>query len=171
MTIRLEDRNKEIMIENSTLADTSKVWIYQSDKAFTQDESIEIQNHVDIFCKNWVSHSNELKAAGKLIHNRFIVLMVDESNAGASGCSIDKSVHFVKSVESKYKVGMFDRMNFSYQIDGEVKTASRDEFAELYNNKVINDETLVFDNLVSNKAAFDKEWVKPLKNSWHSRMV
>ena len=159
------------MIAIHGLADTSKTWIYQSNRAFTQDEAIEIQNYIDVFCKKWVSHSNELKAAGQLVQNRFIVLMVDESNAGASGCSIDKSVHFIKSIGSKYETDMFDRMNFAYQIEGEVKTAHREEFTKLYNSNVINDDTLVFDNLVSNKAAFDNEWVKPLKNSWHSRMV
>ncbi len=159
------------MTATHELADTSKTWIYQSDRAFTQAEAIEIQNHINVFCKNWVSHSNELKAAGQLVQNRFIVLMVDESNAGASGCSIDKSVHFIKSIGSNYQINMFDRMNFAYQMEGEVKTAHREEFVELYNSNVINDETLVFDNLISNKAAFEKEWIKPLKDSWHSRLV
>ena len=98
------------MITTHTLADTSKTWIYQSNRAFTPEEAIEIQNHIHVFCRNWVSHSNELKAAGQLINNRFIVLMVDESKAGASGCSIDKSVHFIKSIGSKYQTEMFDRM-------------------------------------------------------------
>ena len=99
------------------------------------------------------------------------VLMVDESKAGASGCSIDKSVHFIKSIGSKYQTEMFDRMNFAYKIEDEIKTADREEFVELYNNKTINDDTLVFDNLVSNKADFDQKWIKPLKDSWHSRLV
>ena len=60
------------MTATHELADTSKTWIYQSDRAFTQAEAIEIQNHINVFCKNWVSHSNELKAAGQLVQNRFI---------------------------------------------------------------------------------------------------
>jgi hypothetical protein len=159
------------MATTYALADTSKTWIYQSDRAFTKEEGIEIEGQINVFCENWVSHSNELKAAGQLVNNRFIVLMVDESNAGASGCSIDKSVHFIKSIGSKYKTDMFDRMNFAYQVDGEIKTADREEFVELYNNNTINDNTLVFDNLVSNKADFENKWIKPLKDSWHSRMV
>lgn len=159
------------MTASYALADTSKVWIYQSDRAFTAAEVVEIQNHINVFCKGWVSHNNQLKAAGKLVNNRFIVLMVDESQAGASGCSIDKSVHFIKSIGAKYQVDMFDRMNFAYQLNGEIKTAHREEFVDLYHNNFINDDTLVYDNLVTNKETFEKEWLKPLKDSWHSRLV
>jgi hypothetical protein len=159
------------MTANYTLADTSKVWIYQSSRAFTIDEAVEIQNQINAFCNQWVSHNNQLASQGKLVHHRFIVLMVDESKAGASGCSIDSSVNFIKMIGARFKIDLFDRMNFAYQQDGEIKTAHREEFAELYKNQIINDDTLVFDNLVSNKLAFDNQWIKPLKNSWHSRLV
>ena len=97
--------------------------------------------------------------------------MVDESLAGASGCSIDKSVHFIKQIEQHYGVDLFDRMTFTYK-DGEtVKSAPRMEFAELYKMGKINDATLVFDNLVKTKGDFTSNWVKPLGESWHKRMV
>jgi hypothetical protein len=106
------------------------------------------------------------------MQNRFVVLMVDESQAGASGCSIDKSVYFVQGVEQAFGVKMFDRMLFAYQNEaGEVKTASSIEFDQLYKNGLINDETLVFDNLVKTKADFEGKWLKPLKDSWHARFV
>ena len=159
------------MTSIDTLATTSKVWIYQSNREFTTDEALGIQGAINSFCRSWVSHNNQLKAFGKLYHNRFVVLMVDESQAGASGCSIDSSVHFIKAVGSKYKVDFFDRMNFAYLEDQQVKTAQRDEFASLYAQGGINDNTPVFDNLVKNKEAFENGWIKPLGKSWHSRMV
>jgi len=62
-------------------------------------------------------------------------------------------------------------MTFTYK-DGEtVKAAPRMEFAALYKSGEINNETLVFDNLVKTKGDFDKHWVKPLGESWHKRMV
>ena len=97
--------------------------------------------------------------------------MVDESLAGASGCSIDKSVHFIKQLEQHYSIDLFDRMTFTYKDGDQVKTAPRDEFAALYQAEKINDTTLVFDNLIKNKGEFEEQWLKPLGESWHKRMV
>lgn len=155
----------------NTLADQSRIWIYQSNQPFPSSEIENIKTHLQSFCTSWTSHNRWLKADGAILHDRFIVLMVDETQAGASGCSIDKSVHFIQSLEAKYGVNMFDRMLFAYQQDGEIKTAHRDEFSNLYAQNIINDETLVFDNLVKTKADFEQGWVKPLSQSWHKRMV
>jgi hypothetical protein len=97
--------------------------------------------------------------------------MVDESNADASGCSIDKSVYFLKNLQAKYSRDLFDRMHFSFKKGEEVITLDRNSFAQAYREGEINDETLVFDTLVKNKGELDRSWTKPLKDSWHKRMV
>ena len=153
------------------LAPTSRVWIYQSNRAFNDNEAAEIKQHISHFAQQWISHNQQLKAYGDLLHHQFLVLMVDESIAGASGCSIDKSVHFMKAIEEKYGVNLFDRLQFAYMADDRVLTASKTAFKTRYQNGEINDNTLVFDNLVDNKADFDRNWLKPLKESWHFRMV
>ncbi|MEM1322726.1 MAG: hypothetical protein AAGG75_20845 [Bacteroidota bacterium] len=154
-----------------SLPATSRVWIYQSSRQFTAAELPELQQYLHQFVDQWVSHNQALRGSAKVFHHRFIVLMVDESMAGASGCSIDKSVHFIKALEAQFKVDLFDRMTFSYMDGEEVKTAKRAEFVELYRNGQINDQTLVFDNLVTNKGDFDQKWTLPLGQSWHRRMV
>jgi hypothetical protein len=49
------------------------------------------------FCIQWTAHGANLKAYGEVRHHRFIVMIVDETAAGASGCSIDKSIHFIRN--------------------------------------------------------------------------
>lgn len=153
------------------LPDTTRVWIYQAQQPFPTDKLVEIRQHLSKFATSWVSHNNQLRAYGEIYHNQFIVLMVDESLAGASGCSIDKSVHFIKQLEQHYQVDLFDRMTFTYKDGDAVKSAPRLEFATLYEAGKINDTTLVFDNLVKTKEEFETKWVKPLGESWHKRMV
>ena len=159
------------MTAYTTLPDTTRVWVYQSNKPFPKENIPEVKMKIMQFAQNWVSHNRQLQAHGDLIHDQFVVLMVDESMAGASGCSIDSSVYFLKSLQAEYGVDLFDRMTFTYQQDGTVHTASREEFAQRYQEGVIDDNTLVFDNLVNNKGDFEKAWLKPLGNSWHRRMV
>lgn len=153
------------------LSDLSRVWIYQSNRPFTVEELEQLRPALAGFATQWVSHNQQLKAFAEVFHNQFIVLMVDESMAGASGCSIDSSVRFIKQIETALHVNLFDRMTFTYKEGDQVKTAPRELFAELYNTGVISDDTLVFDTLVDSKKAFEESWIKPLKESWHKRMV
>jgi len=155
------------------LDDRSRVWIYQSDKALPDEARYEIQEYLFQFLSQWTAHSAALKSYGNVFHDQFLTLFVDETGAAASGCSIDSSVRFVQQIGEKYNVDFFNRMIFSY-LDEEQKkiiTMSNVEFKKAYANGVINDDTLVFDNLVKTKDQFLKEWLKPLKDSWHMRFV
>ncbi|MBI1225544.1 MAG: hypothetical protein GC192_09945 [Bacteroidetes bacterium] len=149
----------------------TRVWIYQSSKPFSKEVVPQLKEIVERFAQNWVSHNNQLRAHGDVLHERFILLAVDESRAGASGCSIDKSVHFLKQVEKELGIDLFDRMTFAWKEGEEVKTASQADFSNLFQEGKINSETLVFDNLVKTKGELEEKWLKPLNQSWHRRFV
>lgn len=88
----------------------SKVWLFTSSKSLSENECLLIQQGLNDFCANWDSHGVLLKAKATILLNRIIVLMVDESNQFASGCSIDKSVTFLKGLEKNYPIYLFDRL-------------------------------------------------------------
>jgi hypothetical protein len=152
------------------LSPASKVWIYQANRAFTDAEIEQLQPTLERFAAQWVSHNRQLAAYARLYHKRFIVLMVDETHADASGCSIDKSVAFLKEIQAAFGVELFDRMNFAYQHGDEVIGLSRDEMQEKIDSGEIQGDTLVFDNLIKTKAEFEAGWLKPLQQSWHARL-
>jgi hypothetical protein len=153
------------------LPPTSRIWIYQSKQSLPQEFLPEIKAAVERFAKQWISHNRQLRAFADVLHHRFIILMVDESQADASGCSIDKSVHFLQQLEQAFDIDLFDRMTFAW-LEGEtVRSADRETFSHLYEQEEINDLTQVFDNLVQTKADFEEKWLKPLQESWHKRMV
>ncbi len=153
------------------LPDTARVWIYQSNRNFSEAESADIRQKIQQFLAQWQSHGKTLKAAGDLYYNRFVVLIADEGYEAPSGCSIDSSVALIKDIEQNYQVDMFDRMHFTY-IDGEkVAGADRLTFAQLYKEGIINGDTTVFNNLVATKAEFNSKWKIKLSESWHARMV
>jgi hypothetical protein len=165
----LEQINIESPIFN--LKETSRVWVYQSSKLLSEKEVIVLQSQLNAFVKDWTAHSQQLSAASDILFNRFVILAVDESQAGASGCSIDKSVHFLQSIENQYVTTLFDRLNFAYFDNNETKTVSSNDFKRLYTEGPISDETLVFDNMVNTVGALKTSWLKPLKESWHRRFV
>jgi hypothetical protein len=151
-------------------SENSRVWVYQSDKELSSAEVIELQIALDNFTTGWTAHNNQLKAKGEVRYNRFIILVVDESQAGATGCSIDKSVHFMKQVEQHFGINLFDRFNLAYRNGEEILSVPRNTFEELLTKKTITAETIVFNNMVQTISELQTKWEVPLKDSWHVRL-
>ena len=148
----------------------SKIWIYQSNRELNETETEKVQALLNQFASSWTAHNQQLKAAAQVIYNRFIVLLVDESEAGASGCSIDKSVHFMKALEQEFNIDLFDRFNTAYLKGDQILSAGREEFERLLKEGIVTNETVVFNNLVANYQDFKTKWQVPLKDSWHARV-
>ncbi len=154
------------------LSPNSRVWIYASDKELSYKELDEIRPEILNFLDGWTSHNNELVSYGNVFHKRFLALFVDETAAGASGCSIDKSVHFVEYLSKKYNKDFFDRQNVYFLSEEEtVIPYSLNEIPGQYKMGKINPESLFFDNLVNTKESFLREWIKPVKDGWVNRFI
>lgn len=150
----------------------ARVWIYQTNRTLTAEQADYAQTRLEKFVQQWLSHGKKVKAWASVLHQHFLVLMVDESYEAPSGCSIDSSVALVKELEKTFEVDFFDRMTFTYlKENGTVAAADRVQFATLYAQQKIGKNTLVFNNLVATKAAFETAWKVPLKESWHANMV
>ena len=154
------------------LAPESRVWIYGAERALTKEETKVVRNRAQEFVSSWVSHSKDLDAGADVLHNRFLVLAVDETQAEASGCSIDGSVNFVKSLGAEIGVDFFNRMRFSYRDEaGKIHTVGREEFKLLYSQGLLKNDSIVFDPLVKELGELRQIFERPLEDSWHSRMV
>lgn len=148
----------------------SRVWIYQSDRKLTDPEVQQIQPELDKFATSWTAHNNQLKAKGEVRYNRFFILIVDESQAGASGCSIDKSVHFMQQVQQHLGINLFDRFNLAYRDGEEVLSLPRHGFEAKLKDGSINKQTIVYNNLVQNLTELETKWEVPFTDSWHIQL-
>lgn len=160
-----------MLVDFKTLPDTSRVWIYQANRSFTETELNEIRSAFDDFIKEWTAHGSELNAGYEVRYNRFIVLALDQSLTAASGCSIDASVHFIQHLEKKYNVQLLDKMNVSYKQGEYVAYKSLIDFKKMAKQKAVSKNTIVFNNLVANKAEYSAHWEVPASESWHSRFM
>jgi len=151
----------------------SRVWVYQSTRNLTQQEIDFANSQIRQFVDGWTSHQRDLSAWGGVMMQRFVVLAVDEQRADASGCSIDKSTHFMQALGTQLRTDFFNRMNFAYldPSDGQIKSADSQDFAALYAQHKITASTLVFNNLVQTKAELESKWRTPLAESWHRNFV
>lgn len=158
-----------VQIANN-LPDTSRVWVYQSNRAFTNSELEELNNELLLFNADWQAHGTNLNSAIEVYYDQFVVIFVDESGQEATGCSIDKSVGLMKSLEQKYGVDMLDRMNLTYKEGDSIQNIKMAEFQGKAQSGEFNSEMIVFNNLVTSKAEFISKWETEAKNSWHNNL-
>jgi hypothetical protein len=154
-----------------SMPDNSRVWIYQSNRALNDFEVSEITKMAQHFVPSWDAHGETLASNISVYYNLFIVITVDESVTRVSGCAIDKSVGFIKRIEQQFNIHLFDRMTIAFKPDQSIATCSIHEFQQLINEGKVNNQTLVFNNLVGTKKEFESNWLTPLEKSWHQRML
>jgi hypothetical protein len=152
------------------ISENSRIWIYQSDRILKQEEESAIIQILGDFTSNWQAHGHDLAALGEVIHHQFIILSVDEQVAGATGCSIDKSVALMKDIEQKFNINLFDRFRVAFKLNDELKSCSREDFEKMIENGEVNADTLVFNNLIQTRKELQTSWEIPLKDSWHARV-
>ena len=151
-------------------SENSRVWVYQADKKLSDANVEQIKMQLDNFTTGWTAHNNQLNAKAEVRYNRFLILIVDESQAGASGCSIDKSVNFMKQIGEQFHINLLDRFNLAYRDGEEVLSAPSHDFEEMIKTGKINTDTIVYNNMVQNVAELQNKWEVPFKDSWHIQL-
>lgn len=160
-----------MLVDFELLPEDARIWIYQCNRTFSETEIDEVEDSLRDFLMQWTAHGQDLKAGFELPYNRFIVIGLDQSVAGASGCSIDASVHFIQALEQKFSVDLLDKMNVSYKQGEYVAYKPLKDFKKMAKDKAVSKNTVVFNNLVTTKAEYLEHWEVPAAESWHGRFM
>ena len=147
----------------------SKIWIYQSNRKFSDQEFAEIETDLKTFIDSWAAHGTSLEASFQLKYNRFIILAVNQEVQNTTGCSIDSSVQFIQSLEKKYDVDLLDKMNVTFKLGEHVAHKTLIDFKKMAKDKAVTENTIVFNNLVNTIEDWNDNWEVPAGESWHSR--
>jgi hypothetical protein len=149
----------------SELDGESRVWIYQADRKMSEKEKSVIESHLNDLCVNWNTHGAPVYCS-YFVQDWFICLFVDESKNNASGCSIDSSVATIKKIEQEYNIDFFNRLNIGFMDGKDVKVLPLSKF-----KSVMNENHMVFNNLVKTKKEMESSWIIPIQNSWLAKYL
>ncbi len=147
-------------------AEDSRVWIYQCNRLFTISEVLQVEDKLNEFVKTWNSHGTPVKGFATVFFGQFIILMADETASGVSGCSTDSSVRLIKEIEKQFSVALFDRQLLAFVIKDKIQLLPLSQLNYAAENNFINEETLYFNNTVSNKVELENHWIITVKQSW-----
>ena len=160
-----------MLVDFKELPDSARIWIYQCSRSFSEEELEEVKESLNAFIEQWTAHGSDLKAGYEIRYKRFIILALDQSKTLASGCSIDASVHFIQQLEKKYEVELLDKMNVSYKQGDFIAYKPLADFKKMAKQKAVSKNTIVFNNLVTNKGEYIEHWEVPASESWHNRFM
>ena len=149
----------------------TRLWFYTAHRNLADDEIAVLKEQLAEFLPAWTAHNQALKAWGDVFYNRIVVIAADETQAGVSGCGIDKSVHFMENAGEMLGVDFFDRMTVGFEDDGDVRFASLQQVLLKVKTGEMSRQTLILDNLVSTKKEFENDWFKPIGHSWMQRFL
>jgi hypothetical protein len=160
-----------MFVNFNTLPESSRVWVYQADRAFTTSEHKEIEEKLTIFVQHWKRHGDALKASFLLKYNQFIVLAVDENYNDVSGCSIDASVHIIKQLQEELHIDLLNKMTITFKDGDSINTVSMAQFKEFAKLDKITPNTVVFNNMIASKAELSSAWEVEASKSWHAKFL
>ncbi|HCS20564.1 MAG TPA: hypothetical protein DIW47_08390 [Bacteroidetes bacterium] len=129
-----------------------------------------MKGKLDQFCRSWTAHDQKLMAGGHVLHNRLLVLFVDETRAGASGCSIDASARFLRETGKELDCDFFVRNLVAVKRNGSWEWMDFKSIPELLESGKISADTTIIDTSISELEELNS-WEKPLKETWLKRYL
>lgn len=171
-----KDKSTEVqfmsVVEIENLPDSSRTWVFGSDRTLDAAQTKALFAEVDPFLQQWKAHGNELRVARDWSYGRFLTVAVDQSTAGASGCSIDGLFRALKSLQPKLGASLVNSGLIFYRDEnGVVQSVDRDRFTALGAEGRVGARTRVFDPTVTSLGEWRARFVLDLKDSWHARLI
>ncbi len=87
----------------------ARIWVYQASRSLLAPELDQIKQKLTQSCQNWEAHGAPLQASFEIKYNQVIIIAVNEALNAASGCSIDASTRWFKSLGETLQVDFFSR--------------------------------------------------------------
>ncbi|MFL5637894.1 MAG: hypothetical protein ACJ78M_00840 [Gemmatimonadaceae bacterium] len=154
------------------LPDSAKTWVFGADHTLDQSETDFLLREVDHFLAQWHAHGEPLTVGRSFKYGRFLTIAVDQSTAGASGCSIDGLYRTLKGLEPRVGRSLVTSGLIFYRDNkGQVQSVDREGFAALGEEGKIAADTTVFDPTVTSLGEWRARFELKLGDSWHAKLL
>ena len=88
-----------------------RTWVFVANRTLNEEEVLRINDELNAFVSNWKTHGTPIDASGFCFEQAAIVISANEAEVKASGCSIDKITHLVRSLGTSLEIDFFNRFN------------------------------------------------------------
>jgi hypothetical protein len=160
------------LVKIEDLPDDARTWVFGSDRTLDAGASDSLLNEVDGFLSQWKAHEAPLTVGREWKYGRFLTVAVDQSTAGASGCSIDGLFRTLKAVEPRLGASLVTSgLIFFRDEKGAIQSVDREQFTALGAKGKIAPDTQVFDPTVTTLREWRARFELNVGDSWHAKLL
>ena len=146
-------------------------WIYSLNDTLSAVQNEALTAQFQAFSQNWKSHGTPVEGTVNIHYQRFVIVQADMRSERPSGCSIDSMRKTVENVLKEQGFFYTDASQIHYRNAGnEIAFVSFREVVNLLANEEMNENTVIFDNTLSNSDDLNK-WEVPLAQTWLKRFL
>ena len=151
-----------------SLPDDARLWVFAASDRITGERADRLLAAVDEWLANWKAHGEPLTCARDWREDRFLAIGVDQSTAGASGCSIDALFRVLQDLQGTLGTSLVGGGRVFYQDkNGEIAITSRADFTAKAAKGKVDADTTVFDTTVNKAADYRNRFANRAGESWH----
>jgi hypothetical protein len=160
------------LVPFESLPGSARVWIFSSGQPITGARAERLLGEVDHYLTHWQAHGHPLTCGRAWRDDRFLAIGVDQSNAYASGCSIDGLFRTLQSLQSVLGATIVSGGQVHFRdATGAIRATSRDEFVALGASNAITTATPVFDSTVATAGEWRDRFETVVGKSWHKALL
>jgi len=154
-----------MLVDFKNTTEQSRIWIYGAKERLTNEQENYIIGSISDHLQNWEAHKVPLTAGVTVLENHFIVVALDESVNGASGCSIDILQNKIQNLEKELSVSLMNRLNVFCRIDDKVQCIPSFKL-----EGIAEYDTLFYDLTIQNKLELHT-YLKPISEGWCAHLL
>ena len=160
------------LVQIEDLPDSARTWVFGADRNLDESATDLLLREVDRFLGQWHAHGAPLTAARDWKYGRFLTVAVDQSTAGASGCSIDGLFRSLKALEPRLGASLVTSgLIFYRDTSGAIQSVDRERFTTLGGEGKIQPSTSVFDPTVTTLGEWRARFELEASRSWHTGLT
>jgi len=155
------------------LPDEARMWCFAAEPEPAPREAAHLLDSMQRFVEQWTAHRQDLAAGVTWVHQRFLLVGLDESGTGASGCSIDALMGHLGDLERELNIRLTDASPVWYRDEEDrIQRVMREDFRKLAKSGSVGPDTPVFDLTSSNIGPIRSGGLeRPASTSWHARLL
>ena len=151
---------------------SARLFIYTANQTLNSTESSEFSKSLMLFLDNWKAHGSSLEASFMLIANRVLLIVVDEKDQTATGCSIDSlNRHLQSSDFDWFSRNWVLHTSEAPSIKGDWDVSDLQGFQEKCRNGDISKNEYVLNTAVLSVQELHENLIQKVSDSWHYRML
>lgn len=165
------------LIPFDTLPPSARVWVFGSLRQLDDNGAARLLAETDRFLEQWNAHGHPLYSGRDWREGRFLTIAVDQTTAGASGCSIDGLYRALRGLEAALGTELLGGGLVFYREPpigsggGDVQAVTRADFIALAAAGRVDGDTTVFDLSVETLGEWMERFEGPARSSWHAPLV